>query len=114
MSSVLERAIAHFSARARNTVEVPEWGVTVYYSTPNGATLSLVQRESKGDAIEAAARIVAHVAEDEAGKKLFSRLDYKDLMVKVDPAIVGRIAGAIMDDAKLDGTPKEQAETEKN
>jgi len=114
MSSVLERAIAHFQAKPRNKVEVPEWGVTVFYGTPNGVTLSLVHRDSKGDPVEMAARMVAHIAEDEAGKKLFSRLDYKDLMVKVDPAVVQRIAEAIMKDARLDGTPAERAETEKN
>lgn len=105
--SVLENAIAQFEARPTFEIEVPEWGkpdapLVVYYKTPNAATLSKVIKESKGDPIEQAARLVAHCARDGKGEKMFNPIDYKDLMIKVDFAIVSRIAAAIMRDARFD------------
>jgi hypothetical protein len=102
MSGVLERAIAHFEARPRKKVACPEWGCEVWFRTPNAATLSQVVRESKGDPIEQAARLVAHCARLEDDTPMFARLDYKTLMIQVDPAVVSRIANAMMDEAKID------------
>jgi hypothetical protein len=106
--NVLEAATAHWAARPVCQVEAPEWGITVYFKTPNGMQLAKVNRESKGEPIEAAARLVAECAMDGNGQKLFKPLDYKDLLIRCDPAVVSRIANAIMAEAKLDAAKAEK------
>lgn len=116
---VLDRAIAHFDARAQQSVAVPEWAekpgqdFLVYFKSPNPATLSRVQTESKGDAVQMMARLVCHCATDESGKKLFAPLDHKEMMLRVDPAVLTRVANAIMAEARLDpeGAEKNSAAT---
>lgn len=109
-----DRAKAHFAGRDRGRVDVPEWEAVIWYKTPNLATLKAVMAEAMGDTIEAQARIVVACATDDAGERIWSKAEYKDLMTSVDPGIVARIANAIMADAKLDSSPKAAAEDEKN
>lgn len=113
MSTVLERALAHFENRAMHQIEVPEWGeagtpLIVYFKTPNMSDLSRVQRESKGDTIEQAARLVVLRASDADGTRLFQNASYIELMKHCDPAVVSRIANAIIDEAKLDPASAEK------
>lgn len=118
--SVLDRAIAQFQSRPTHEVDVPEWSedgaseFKVYFKTPNGSTLSKVHKESKGDPIEAAARMVALCALDGNGERLFKPLDYADIMKRTDPAVFSRIAGRMMEEAKLDVSPQGMADAEKN
>lgn len=118
--SILARAIAQFQNRPLHDVDVPEWsedhksGFKIHFKTPNGATLSKVHKESKGDPIEAAARLVALCALDANGEKLFAPLDYRDIMVRTDPAVFSRIANRMMEEAKLDTSPSGLADAEKN
>lgn len=118
--SVLERAIAQFHNRPVHEIDVPEWSedgkssFIVTFRTPNAATLSKVNRESKGDGIEAAARLVALCALDAKGEKLFQALDYKALMLSTDPAVFGRIANRMMEESKLDLSAAGLADAEKN
>ncbi len=105
--SVLDIAKEHWASRPVCTIEVPEWGkdgvpLVVHFKTPSAADLSKVVKESKGDPIEQAARLVALKAQDAAGARLFSNADVFSLMREVDPAVVSRIAQAIMAEAKID------------
>jgi hypothetical protein len=106
--NILEQAMARFEARPQHELDVPEWAadptkpVTVYFKTPNAATLSKAAKESKGDSIENVARLVALVLTDADGKRLFAPLDYKELMVRTDPVALNRIAAAIMAEATID------------
>lgn len=109
-----ERAKAHWTARGTKSIEVPEWQATVFYRTPNLSTLKEVMSDSKGDAIEAQARVVVACCTDEDGQKIWSKPEYLDLMKSTDPGIVARLANAIMAEANLDFTPREVAEDEKN
>jgi len=111
---IKDRAKAHFAERGTGKVEVPEWEATIYYKTPNLATLKAVFAEAQGDNIEAQARVVVACAMDDAGAKIWSKAEYRDLMTSVDPSIVARIANAILAEAKLDTSPKQMAEDEKN
>lgn len=118
--SVLDRAIAQFQNRPLHNVDVPEWSedgkseFRVYFKTPNGSVLSKVHKESNGDPIEAAARMVALCSLDEKSEKLFAPLDYKDIMKRTDPAVFSRIANRMMEEAKLDVSPQGLADAEKN
>lgn len=111
---IKERLKTHFASRETGRIEVPECGATIFYRTPNLATLKAAFADSQGDTIEAQARIVVACALDDAGEKIWSKVEYRDLMSSVDPAIVARIANAIMSDAKLDGSLSQMADDEKN
>lgn len=115
--SVLERAVSHFKSIPRQSVDAPEWATEpggefkVYFAIPNAKTLDAA---NAGGAMELSARLVAMCATDENGERLFSPLDYKELMIKAHPAVIGRIANAIMKHARLDMSQKGMDEAEKN
>jgi hypothetical protein len=111
---IKERARAQFANRETHKIEVPEWGATIFYKTPNLATMKQVTSESQGDPFEMQARLVVACATDDTGERIWSKAEYKDLMMAVDPAVVARIANQIMADANLDGGPQKRAEDEKN
>jgi hypothetical protein len=105
--TILERAQAHWDSRPSHEMEVAEWGegaepLILCFKTPNASTLSKVVRESKGDPIEQAARLVVACATDRNGDRLFSPADSLALMKHVDPSVVSRIAARIMEEAHLD------------
>lgn len=118
--SILDRAIAQFQNRPTHEVSVPEWSedgkseFMVFFKTPNGSTLSKVHKESKGDPIEAAARMVAICSLDGNGERLFRPGDYGEIMRRTDPAVFSRIANRMMEEAKLDVSPQGLADAEKN
>ena len=111
---IKERAKAHFAERKIGTIEIPEWDSKIFYKAPNLATLKAAMSEAQGDTIEAQARIVVACATDDAGERIWSKAEYRDLMTSVDPGLVARIANAIMAASKLDMRAKQQAEDEKN
>lgn len=111
---IKERARAQFVNRETHKIEVPEWGATIFYKTPNLATLKLVNAESQGDPIEMQARLVVACSTDDTGERIWNRVEYKDLMTAADPGVVARIANAIMAAANLDASAKQMAEDEKN
>jgi hypothetical protein len=111
---IKDRAKAHFTARTGGKIEIPEWDCTIYFKTPNLATLKAVWADAQGDNIEAQARIVVACATDESGEKIWSKPEYRDLMTTVDPNIVARIGNAIMGGSNLDLNAKQMAEDEKN
>lgn len=104
--NILERAQANWDSRAQHEIEVPEWGesgkpLTVYFKTPNLATVAKVEKESKGNAIEQMARMVIYCATDANGKRLFSSADFTQLMNHSDPAVVARIATRMAEETNV-------------
>lgn len=99
---IRDKAKAHFASRGTRSIDVPEWECTIHYRVPNLQTLKTVMADGKNDPVEMQARIVAAVATDEKGDRIWGKLDYKELMVETDPGVVARIANAIMSEAKLD------------
>ena len=98
MSKAIDFARAHFSAKARITVEVPEWpveggGPLVVHASP--LTLAEKQRIDKyretWGKMEALAYTLIIKAEDAEGKKLFSLDDKRSLMTQVDPDVLARV-----------------------
>lgn len=113
-SQIKERAKSQFLNRATDSLDIPQWGAKVYFKTPNLSTIKSVMADSKGDNIEAQARIVVACATDENGERIWSKAEYKDLMIEYDPAVVAMIAAAIMKGISLEVTPAQMAEDEKN
>lgn len=127
MSSIIERAKAHYSALPTDAIKVPEWGtgdaplvvtwkkMTVrdeerIYATVDG-------RPAPGGTVRMRAVMLKACGED--GKRLFDEMDEHALRFEVDGEVIGRIANAILFRAGLvdaDGMPKgvsEQVDTEK-
>lgn len=97
-------------------VEVPEWSadparpVVIHFKMPSPAVVAKVMREASGDAIEQGARLVALLAVDEAGTRLFSNLDYESLMTTVDARGLARVYNAMNNAGRISDAALEQAE----
>ena len=101
------------------SMDVPEWGengaaLRLTWHIPPQLVLGKAMKEAGGDVVEYSARLVAMCARDGAGKRLFSDLDYRELMRSCHPAVVGRIGTAIAMSARLDLSEKAGAEAEGN
>lgn len=101
--AAIDFARAHFSAKARIRIEVPEWAVEgggplVIHASP--LTLAEKQkidvyRERWGN-MEGLAYTLILKAEDAEGKKLFTLDDKRALMTQVDPDVLARVVLAIV------------------
>jgi hypothetical protein len=108
MSSVLDRATEHFSAQGRKSIDVPEWGCTVYY-----APLTVMEKRRifkpglrPGDDQAVAVDALIEKARDEAGKPMFTLDDRETLLRKVDAKVVERVALALLGGATAEETEK--------
>ncbi len=96
-------AIAHYRDRLRgekSKVEVPEWGVTIYWSA---WTLEEKNRCFNGGAFtpEMLADVLIAKALDENGKAMVSPAERTEIMGEWDPQIVERVARTILADAMV-------------
>ena len=99
--SIKDKLKAHYAERARHELYIPEADETVYFKTPNLATLKQVTADSKGNPIEMQARLVVSCCTDANGEKIWKPIEYADLMREYDPAVVARIANTITEKANL-------------
>ena len=115
MASLIDRVTAHYDARKSFTLEVPEWGegnkpLVVHYRAPTLAVLSKVRKDSGGDELKMASLLVVLCSKDEAGKSLFTPMNWRDIFDHADPAVVQRISTAIMAEVRFDEAAVEAAE----
>ena len=99
--TALDSALEHFAKRKDSTLDVPEWGVTVHY-----APLGLLERQravaggqSPDEIAFRMAKLVVEHSKDANGEPLFGKASpqlIEDVQHKMDPAIVERIAVAIL------------------
>lgn len=98
---VIDRAKMHFKPMrsAPKKIHVPEWGdgeEGVFYAT----AMNLKEREicdkmGKTE-IDVALEVIIRKLEDQDGEKVFNRGDKQDLMTKVDPRVLERVAKEIL------------------
>lgn len=104
---IIEAARLHFRADERRAIEVPEWGV-VLYATP--VTLAdkrkSFNRFKSGGLQEAYVHMLIDKAQKEDGSAAFKLDDKVDLMNQVDPAVVERIAEAMLATASQEDAEK--------
>ncbi len=100
--SAIDQAKKHFSAKEIKELAVPEWGdengPLIIYSDP--VTLAEKNRVSKRadrDKFEALAFAIILKAKDSSGEKLFTIKDKHDLIHKVDPDVLTRVAAEVME-----------------
>lgn len=103
------KAAVHFSDENRHKLEIPELGMTVFWSPLTLTELSTFKARA-GDADDPAdsVEIVIMKCKDENGEKMFAIGDKTKLLNNVDSKIVQRIAMSI-----IVSTPS-MAEIEKN
>ena len=96
--SAIDKVTAHWaSVSALRQIEVPEWELTVWYRPPNVAERMRLERALKEDGDHAAAvEAVVLLARDDAGQRIFRDADKPELMRKADPAVITRLATAMM------------------
>ena len=113
MTKAIERAKLHFQPM-RSTpkkIHVPEWGdgeQGVFYATAlNLKERQVIEKSSKYET-ELAVEVILRKLEDNDGNKVFNRGDKQDLMTKVCPRVLARVAGEIL------GEENDVEEIEKN
>lgn len=107
---ILDQAKEHFASIETESVEVPEWGLTVYWKPWTIAERQKVWGPIKlsGKDTEISARVLITKALDKDQKNLFSLGDLRTLTHEVDFTVVERVSSLIL------GVPATPEETEKN
>lgn len=107
--SVLDKAKEHFESRLAGepkAIEVPEWGLTIYYKPMSLKTKGELNKYAENP-FEYAARALIARSLDEDGNKLFKGANFTEIMRQVDPAVVERIVVSM-------ATNEDPEEVEKN
>ena len=93
---ILSKATTHFKEKLSNnveSVEVPEWDCTIYYRPMNGKQRdSILKHVNEGNIFRALVESILTRARDESGKLMFKPVHERELMTKVDPDVVERVA----------------------
>lgn len=100
---ILGAARAHFDAMRNRVIEVPEWGqdgapLRIHHDPLTMRDRQRLEAAAKGSDALAAILVVIRHAKDAAGARLFedNAESRKALENDVDPAVIGRIAKAII------------------
>jgi|LWDU01.1.fsa_nt_gi hypothetical protein len=93
---VLAKATQHFRQQIQNNVSVltvPEWGTDIHYRPMNGKQRdAIIKHVNDGHIMEAYVESILTRARDDNGKLMFKPIHRKELMTRVDPDVVQRIA----------------------
>lgn len=105
--SVMENMMSHFSDKEISSIEVPEWGtdekpLVIHYKPFTLAEQKKLYSMAKDDNIEMLAYTLILKALDEEGNKMFTMSDKRNLMNKVDPYILAKVAGHITDSESVE------------
>ena len=98
MTSVLDKATAHWAGIRDGSIDVPEWGVTVHFVRPTLRDHARYQKDIAADPAMAAVKLVQERALDAKGGRLFDDelATFTSLRDAADPNVVSRIAQAIL------------------
>lgn len=100
MTSVLDRAKAHYGAAELREIDVPEWGdesgpLVLGYRRATLRELADASQAADGNMVMTNAYIVAMKALGKDGKRLFNTADARELARTADPTVITRIAAAM-------------------
>lgn len=109
MGSFIDSAVAHFSGREIRSLEVPEWGSTVYAKNLSMADKSKITARADGDLTAFYCYTIIFGATDAQGEPLCDVGDKHKLANNVDPEVLARVANFIHD-----GATSSEEEREKN
>jgi hypothetical protein len=117
--AILAKATQHFREQLQNksdTINVSEWGETIHYRPMNGKQRdAIIKHVNDGHLMEAYVESIVLRARDEDGKLMFKPIHRRELMTKVDPDILQRIATEMNTlDALLDEDDTEEVTAKKS
>ena len=106
-NSYLDRLVADFSSRGRQSITVPEVECEVYWTPITVDERSrIIRRVNEGSASEATVYAVIFKAEDKDGNKMFTLEDKVTLMRRVRASVIERIASAILAEPTVEEAEK--------
>lgn len=94
MPSSIKRYFDELSEE-RSTIEIPEWGKTVYVGPLTMAQYRLIADAKKVSDSECALTIIRACAKDEKGRPAFDSEEQEDLRLYGTPAVILRVADQI-------------------
>lgn len=101
MNPVLDKAKSHFAEIANKGMEsldVPEWGTTVYWKTGGlnfASQAKVIELQQSGKTAEALVEMLLMRALDENGKRMFKTAEKTVIMNQVDPNVILKIVTAM-------------------
>ena len=107
MGKLIEAAVAHFSSQEVRSMEVPEWGVTVFAKNLTLEDKSKWLKRAQEDTTDYMVYAVIFGAVDEKGESLFDVGDKAPLRNAVDPDVLSKVANFVL---KLDADSEEERE----
>ena len=98
---LIDKVLAHYDARGRLKVEVPEWADeefdgAVYYTPVTLFERNKLMPELKKESLDFVVSVIQMKAEDKNGEKLFSIEDKIKLKRHADYRILDRVANEIL------------------
>lgn len=90
--SVAEAATAHFKSIARQSIEVPEWGTTIYWDPITVEEYDKLFTVGQPPKIRQFIDLIVLKALDVDGKKMFDLKNKFDLAKCASPTVISRVA----------------------
>lgn len=112
MSKVIEKAKLHFEPLRKNLqkIHIPEWGdggdADYFYFTAITLKERQVIEKYAKDETELAVEIIIKKLKDANDNPVYDRTNKQDLMTKVCPRVIGRVAKEILGDIDLEELEK--------
>ena len=107
MGNLIEAAVAHFSNQEIRSLEVPEWGVTVFAKNLSLSDKAKWLARAQDDTTDYMVYAVIYGAVDEKGEPYFDVGDKPKLRNNVDPDVLSRVANFVL---KLSADSEEERE----
>lgn len=94
----------HFDSKGFRRIDIPEWcdeagkPLSIYYEPLTVKVKDHLKglHDDMGDSVEWLVAIIIHQAKDASGEKMFDVGDKQSFMTHADPAVIERVATAIM------------------
>lgn len=95
--SAIDAVKAHYEERGRLSVDVPEWGLTVYWTPITPYDRRKIYKTGVEPTELATVDVLIQKATDADGKRLFTLDDRQDLLHRADVRVVNRVALDILE-----------------
>ena len=110
--SAIDNAKKHFDSLETRMIEVPVWGedsdnpLKIYCKPITLSETSKFMRLAKDDDVQLLAYVLIYKALDEAGEKLFTIADKKNLLERVDRDVLIRVSSEMMNNIPQEDVKK--------
>jgi len=105
--SLIDNAVAHFNAKETRTLEVPQWGTTLYAKNLSLQDKAKWLNKANGNTTDYLLYAVIYGVESKDGEAEFSLEDKIKLRRKVDPEVLSKVANFVL---AADGADEDERE----